>query len=112
MPITDAEILKVTIANGTSLSGPAAIGRGTLMAVILPTFTSASLSFQVSEDGVTYREAFDSANAAVAVSASVGDRYIQAPAALAGAAWIKVRSGTSGAPVNQGAERTISLVLK
>lgn len=112
MPIIEVEILKVTIANGAALSSAVAINRGTLLGIILPTFTSASLSFQVSEDGVTYREAFDAANAAIAVSASVGDRYIQAPAALAGAAWIKVRSGTSGAPVNQGAERVISLIVK
>jgi hypothetical protein len=112
MPIMEATIVPVTITSGQSLSSAGYIGRGTPVGIVLPTFTSASLSFQISEDGTTYREAFDSANAAIAVSASVGDRYVAAPSSLGGAQWIKVRSGTSGSPVNQGADRTINLVVK
>jgi hypothetical protein len=106
-----APILQVTIANGASLSGGVELGAGALVAIILPTFTSAGLSFQSSEDGTSWREAFDSANAAITVAVTTGG-YISAPAALRGAPWLKVRSGTSGAPVTQGADRVISLVVK
>jgi hypothetical protein len=113
MPVASGTIQQVTIANGTSLSGAAAIGSGTVVGLDLPVFTSAGLSFQASADGTTWREVFNSdGTTATSVGASTGDRLVAAPAALAGAAWLKVRSGTSGAPVNQGADRTISLVVK
>lgn len=112
MALADPVVLSVTILNTASLSDAAKIGTGRLAGIILPTFTSAALSFQVSEDGTTYREAYDSSSTLVAVSASTGDRYIDAPAALAGANYIKVRSGTAVSPVTQGADRVIKLVVK
>jgi hypothetical protein len=112
MPLANANVLTVTIANGASLSGAAEIGQGTLVGIQLPTLTSASLSFQGSHDGVTYVEVVDASAAAVAYGASTGAVYIKAPADLAGVPFLKVRSGTSGSPVAQGAARTISLIVK
>lgn len=112
MPVSPAVVVPVTIANGASLSGAAQVGAGTLVGIVLPTFTSAALTFQVSEDGSTWREALDAAAAAITISATTGDRFFQAPTTLAGAPWIKVRSGTSGSPVTQGADRVINLVVK
>jgi hypothetical protein len=106
-------ILPVTITNGTSLSTAAQIGVAQLVGIELPTMTSAALSFQASSDGVTWRELFNSdGTTATSVAASTGDRFVQAPAALAGVPWVKVRSGTSGSPVNQGADRTINVIAK
>jgi hypothetical protein len=112
MPLIDANVLTVVIANGESLSTAAHIGSGTLVGIQLPTFTSAKLTFQGSADGVTYVECVDASAAAVEYAASTGAIYIKAPADLAGVPYIKVRSGTSGAAVNQAAERTITLVVK
>lgn len=112
MPLATANVLTVAIANGASLSGAAEIGAGTLIGIQLPTITSAALSFQGSADGVTYVEVVDSTNTAVSFTATTGAIYIKAPADLAGVPFIKVRSGTSGAAVNQGAARTITLVVK
>lgn len=112
MPLANANVLSVVIANGASLSGAAEIGAGTLIGIQLPTIDNAALSFQGSADGVTYVEALDASSAAVSVAASTGARYIKAPADLAGIPFLKVRSGTSGSPVNQGAARTITLVVK
>jgi hypothetical protein len=112
MPLANANVLTVTIANGASLSDAAHIGAGTLIGIQLPTITSAALTFQGSADGTTFVEALDASSAAVTVAASVGLRYIKAPADLVGVPYLKVRSGTSGAPVNQGADRTITLVVK
>lgn len=112
MPIAGASAVTVTIANGASLSDAAVIGAGTVVGIVLPTMTSASLSFQGSADNSTFVEVLDAASAAVAVGASTGARYIQAPADLHGVPYLKVRSGTSGAPTAQGAARTITLIVK
>jgi hypothetical protein len=112
MPLTGANIVSVVIANGQSLSSAAEIGAGTLAGIQLPTITSASLSFQGSFDGTTYVEVLDASSNPVAVSTSTGDRYLKAPADLAGVPFLKVRSGTSGAAVAQGAARTIQLIIK
>lgn len=112
MPLANANVLTVTIANGQSLSDAAHIGAGTLVGIQLPTFTNASLSFQGSFDGTTYVEVVDASANAVAYAASTGAVYIKAPADLAGVPYIKVRSGTSGAAVAQGAARTIQLIVK
>jgi hypothetical protein len=77
-------------------------------------WTAAALTFQVSTDGVTYRNMYDFYGNEVTVSAAI---------ALASRAltivivdwlnvrFIKVRSGTAAAPVNQGADRAIELVI-
>lgn len=112
MPLASANVLQVVIANGASLSGAVEIGAGTLVGIQLPTLTSAAISFQGSFDGVTYAEVLDASSQAVEITASTGASYLQAPADLHGVPFLKVRSGTSGSPVNQGAARTISLIVK
>ncbi|RZN10279.1 hypothetical protein CWO91_13890 [Bradyrhizobium genosp. SA-3] len=71
-------------------------------------WTAATLTLQVSTDGVTYRDLWDEsgevtyqagANRAIHLS-SFGWWTIR---------YLKIRSGTSAAPVNQGADRTIAL---
>lgn len=112
MPLASANVLTATIANGQSLSDAVHIGAGTLIGIQLPTFTSASLSFQGSYDGTTFVEVVDAAGDPVAYAASTGAIYIKAPADLAGVPYLKVRSGTSGAAVAQGAARSIQLIVK
>lgn len=112
MPLAGANVLTVTIANGASLSDAAAIGAGTLIGIQLPTLTSAALTFQGSFDGTTFAEVVDASNSAVSFTATTGAIYIKAPADLVGVPYLKVRSGTSGSPVNQGAARTIRLIVK
>ena len=112
MPLADANVVQVVIANGQSLSGAALIGAGTLVGIQLPTFTSAALTFQGSFDGSTFVEVVDATNTAVTFTATTGSLYIKAPADLAGIPYLKVRSGTVGAAVNQGGARVISLVVK
>lgn len=100
-----------TIANGGSLSAAVNLQGRVLCGVIMPSaWTAAGLSFQASHDGSTYVEVmdFDGVALATVVTASV---YVPLDAAnFAGANYVKVRSGTSGAAVNQGAERAITLV--
>jgi hypothetical protein len=106
------ETLTCTIENGGSLSGAVDLGGRKLVAIDMPaSWTAASLTFQASPDGATYDNMYDGATErSLTVAASyysmlnIGDWI--------GVRYMKVRSGTSGTPVNQGGARTITLVVQ
>ena len=106
------ETKTATIDNGASLSGVVDLGGRKLVAIVMPaSWTAASLTFQASPDGVTYYNVYDGATErALVVAASyysalnIGD--------WVGFRYLKVRSGTSGTPVNQGGARTLTLVIQ
>jgi len=105
-----------TIAAGTALSGPCALGALTLVGISMPTvWTAAPLTFQVSPDGVTWQELYDGAGNEVTVTAAAGQFVI--PLADPSYLWrgvnlVQVRSGTAAAPVNQVAAAVINLVTR
>lgn len=102
-----------TIANGASLSGAVELEGMELVAIEMPAaWTAANLTFQGSHDGVTFNNVHDDAGTEVSVTAAAA-RFIRLnPELWGGFHAIKVRSGTAGAAVNQGAERVINLVLR
>lgn len=105
------------IANGTALSVPFNLSDKVLCAVIIPpTWTPAALTFQASDDGgATFNSMFDDQGVEVTVaSASVvaGQRISLDPSTFCSVDFIKVRSGTSGAPVNQAGDRHLTLVSR
>jgi len=113
------EVQDVVIANGQSLSGTIALGAGgerQLVGLQMPAaWTAASLTFAVSFDGTTFVPLYwDGAEytilAAGGAAASLGVSL--EPSAFAGWPFVRVRSGTSGAPVNQGAERTLKALAR
>jgi len=104
----------VTIASGQSLSAAIPIGEDIPVGIVMPaTWTAAALTFQVSVDGgTTWVEMYDNTGTAVSLTVDI-NRYVQ----LAASSWfginhIKIRSGTSGSPVTQGADRILTLVSK
>lgn len=104
-----------TIANGASLSGAVDLVDYRPIAVQMPaTWTAANLTFQASVDGTTYQDVYDDSATELAVGAASA-RYVAlgsaAQLALSGAQYLKVRSGASGSPVNQGGARSVVLVL-
>lgn len=105
------ETISVTIANGESLSSAAYIGHGKLVAVVMPdAWTAAGLTFRGSPDGETFRDIYDASGAETAYAVAAAhhvsvDKYEGAP-------WMKLRSGTGGSPVNQGAARTLVLIVQ
>ncbi|HXG66938.1 MAG TPA: hypothetical protein VNO70_17680 [Blastocatellia bacterium] len=113
-----------TIPSGQSLSDAVDLGPGVLSGILMPAaWTAAALTFQVSVDGVTFYNLTKDAASDVQIQAQAGRAYpVEAAAAFAdtlyegnpftGFRYVKVRSGTSGAPVNQGAERQITLIAK
>jgi hypothetical protein len=107
----------VTIANGQSLSGAINLGAHILCAIVIPAaWTAAALSFQVSDDlGLTWQDMYDSTGTEVTIplaAAVAGQRISINTALFAGADFLKIRSGTGGAPVAQGAARTITLISR
>ena len=109
----DRRISTATIANGESLSGAVDLGSASLVAIQMPaSWTAASLTFQVSYDCATYADVKDELGTEFTVTAAAS--LVIASAAIAatflGARYLKVRSGTSGVPVNQGAARDIKII--
>lgn len=110
--------MTATIVNGESLSDAVRIEGLAMISLQMPSaWTAAGLTFQGSGDGVTFGDVYDDAGAEVAViAANVAVSRVIVDATvlekLAGLAWIKVRSGTSGVPVAQGGDRSIVVIAK
>lgn len=106
--------LPVAIASGTNITGDLNLGGLRLFGIAMPSaWTAANLTFQVSHDfGTTWNNLYDRYGVEYSVTAAAS-RFIQLDGAdFAGAQYLRVRSGTSGTPVAQGADRTLSLVLR
>ena len=112
-------VVAVTIESGQSLSSVARLRSENLTQLCTPTailmpsaWTTAGLTFQVSVDGTTFFNLYDDSGAEVSVS-TAANRAVYIPAAYFwGMRFLKVRSGTAAAPVNQGAARTLQVVCR
>lgn len=104
-----------TIANGASLSGAVDLTGCVPVGIIMPgDWTAADLTFQGADplDDTTYYNVYDRYGVEVTVDAAE-DRHITLdPAEWVSLRRLKVRSGTSGSAVNQGAERVIKIVCR
>ena len=101
----------VTIPNGQSLSNSVDLGGRTLGAIIMSAvWTAAALTFQASLDGVTWFNLLDNTGTEVNLATAANYFLNLTPASWQALRFLKFRSGTSGAPVNQGADRVINLV--
>lgn len=111
---SDLTPVTATIPTGaTGLSAGVDLGNETLVGYVMPAaWTTASLTFQVSLDGVTYTDLYETTGTEVSHAVSTG-RFVRVnPADWVGMRFIKVRSGTVGTPVNQVASRDIILVSR
>lgn len=100
------------IASGQAVSGVIDLEQLNIVGFLYPTsWTAADITFQVSPDGVTYGDLLSDAGVEVKKPVTAGKFIGVSLPELSGARYLKVRSGTSGTPVNQAAERTISIVL-
>lgn len=107
-----SEPTTVEILSGASLSAAVNLGGRIPAGVYMPaTWTAAGLTFEVSPDGSTYYplEDIDGNEYTATVVASVYVAFDTTK--FFGARYMKVRSGTSAAAVNQGADRTLTLAL-
>lgn len=101
-----------TIASGASLSGAVNLSGHVLVGVYMPaSWTAAGLTFQGSNDGVTWANIYASDGAEVSATAAAGQYISLDSNTFLGVKYLKVRSGTSAAAVNQGAARTLVLMV-
>lgn len=105
----------VTIANGASLSGAIDLGSSSLACILMPAaWTAAGLSFAVSTSlAGTYVPLWNASGSEYIVpsTSAVASQFIILPLAdFLGIQYLKVRSGTAGAAVNQGADRGLVLI--
>lgn len=109
---------KVTVANGASLSNTIKLEGRALSGILIPSaWTTANLTFQgaVEDDSdasATYFNLYDAAGIEMQVVAAASRLVILDPVDFASIRWLKVRSGTSGSAVNQGADRDIYLMAR
>ncbi|MEW5687431.1 MAG: hypothetical protein AB1942_21145 [Pseudomonadota bacterium] len=73
-------------------------------------WTAAAITLRVSRNGEDYDDVFVETGEYQLTSAAAGRAIILDPAIMIGVRRLIVRSGTSGAPVNQAAERRVCVV--
>jgi hypothetical protein len=118
MPVLSAHdtwTANATIANGAALSDAFDFSRFASLIVTLPaTWTAASIAFHVSNSqGGTYVPLYDDDGNLAQIDSPTASKAYNAPAALAGAHWVKLWSQNgSGTNTNQAAERILGLDFK
>lgn len=107
MSTRQARTATPTIASGTALSESRFLNGDTLDRILMPAgWDAADITVQVSHDGQAWYELTDAAGNAVALTVAAS-RAVQL--GWAGITHIRFRSGTSGVPVNQTADRVLTL---
>ena len=108
---SDIKPFTATIASGGSLSGAVSLGGYVPFLLVMPAgWDTAGLTFQVTYDGSSWVNLYDTGGEYSISSSVVGaSRAIAILGAelFLGAIGIKIRSGTAGTPVTQTAERSI-----
>ena len=102
-----------TIDINTSLSSSIFLDGGVVDGILMPAaWTAATISFEGSMDNVNFFEVGDG-TAEISLTADAGWIIVIPPHKLNGAGrYIKIRSGTSAVPVNQNAERTMTVLKR
>ena len=105
-------IVHATIVNRTSLSGAIDCSAAPPVRISMPAaWTAANLSFQVSSDGTTFEDLFDSTGKEVMVNVMPGTVVRLSAGWAVSPVWLKFRSGSRTAPVLQSVDRIFSIAL-
>jgi hypothetical protein len=114
-----SSVAVATISSGTSQSAALDLSDYAIAAIITPAaIDTAALTFLASDNqSGTYVPVYDDAGTEVSIASSnnIASRAIVDKAILeqlAGLRWLKIRSGTSGTPVNTTADRVYKVLLK
>lgn len=104
----------VRIASGTALSDSIDLGNGSLIGIIIPNvWTAANLTFEAYKaDSTTLVNCYTSDGTELTYTAAASRWIIAKPTDFAGIQKFKIRSGTSGTPVNQAADRLLYLAIR
>lgn len=102
-----------TILSGQSLSSAIKLNGGFVEGIYMPaSWTAATLSFAVSEDDSTYVPLTDALGVEMALTVAGATAIMLPLSSLRGWNYLKLRSGTSAAAVNQGADRAFTLITR
>jgi hypothetical protein len=106
--------LLATIAAGASLSDVVTLSKSNVIAIQIPAvWTSASITFSVSADGVTYSDLRDQAGNEFTIPAVAGKYFGGLDVRVMGSFnYMRIRSGTSASPVNQTSGAVLNCVLQ
>jgi len=104
------------IALGQSFSQALDLGGKRLYAIQMPTaWTTANLTFQIGIGDMlanaTFANMFDKSGNEYTITAAASETLVPPLADFIGARFLKIRSGTNGTPVVQGATRNLLLQL-
>lgn len=106
----------VTIANGESVSSTIDTLRSTVIGLIFPAaWTTAALTIEVSADNATWIGlAYDNAGyqCNCIASPAVSSAYSISLDGMLPYRYIRLRSGTTATPVNQGGDRAITVITR
>lgn len=84
-----------------------------IVRILLPAaWTTANLTLQLSEDGVTYADLYDSYGIEYTIIASASRDLVLPNGDLRSIRYFKLRSGSSAAPVNQASDRVMTVVWR
>ena len=110
----EPQVIEAEIAASGSLSPAVRLPPACyLSAIIMPAaWTAANLTFQGSHEGSTYNDIYDEYGSELVVNAAAATHIVLQPAIWSGTRFLKIRSGTTGTPVNQAAARTIQLIVR
>ena len=106
------EVRSVTLSSGSSLSPGIDLDGLTLVGILMPsTWDGTAITFRASINGTAWFDLYDAAGNEVTLSVAPS-RYIQIdPRRFVGIRYLRIRSGTGSAPVNQTASRVVQLIL-
>lgn len=102
------------VASGTATSAAVDCGQVyRLKGIYVPAWTSAGIAFTTSTtSGGTYLPVCNKSGTEYAITAGTGAKFFTVDAEFFHCQYIKVVSGTTGSTVNQGADRTVTLVFE
>lgn len=101
----------LNIPANASMSGSVALwGRSVVRVMIGGSWAAADLTVQTSPDGQTWFDLYDEYGAPYTIKAAADRSIYIAPGPLLAVSYLRLRSGTPAAPVNQAAQATVTLV--
>lgn len=116
VPVTTGQITSITatIASGASVSGDLDLGTARLGRIAMPAaWTAADLTLQTSHDGTagSWNSLYDKEGAEYTIKAAQARSMLIPLSDMLSVRYLRIRSGTSAAPVTQAAARSLLLVL-
>lgn len=100
-----------TIANGQSLSAALQLNNLKPLVIIMPAdWDNASLTFMISDDGLTYSYLYAENGNPIMISPAQGQAF-KVEDLLPRFPYMKIQSGDIDTPVNQSASRTIKFLV-